>query len=243
MSCILGFMHCEILESGPTSATSLMERDRELLALLGERERPLLHLYEWEGPSATYGHFITPEHFFNQEACLQRGLQLAKRPTGGGITFHTSDLAFSLLIPASHPLVSANTLDNYSLVNSLILDAIRSMRSLPSPLTLMEKAIIPRSASAERFCLATPTIYDILLEGKKVGGAAQRRTKNGILHQGTILLSLPCAELVKATLHGGEAIFAAIEEASAPLMPHIVDPMGLREAREEMRSHLLNRLT
>jgi len=36
--------------------------------------------------------------------------------------------------------------------------------------------------------MAKPTIYDVMLNGKKIGGSAQRRTKFGLLHQASIHL-------------------------------------------------------
>ena len=39
----------------------------------------------------------------------------------------------------------------------------------------------------ESLCFARPTGYDILVEGAKVAGGAQRATRDGLLHQGSIL--------------------------------------------------------
>jgi lipoate-protein ligase A len=84
-----------------------MELDRALLLdLEGERD-PVLHLYDWETDAATYGHFIDPGNFLNIEGVKKNRLDLAKRPTGGGIVFHNCDLAFSVLMPASHPCFSS----------------------------------------------------------------------------------------------------------------------------------------
>ena len=59
------------------------------------------------------------------------GLHLARRPTGGGIIFHLTDFAFSVLIPANHPSFSQNTLENYALVNRPVAFAISEIA--PSP--------------------------------------------------------------------------------------------------------------
>ena len=59
---------------------------------------PLLHLYQWDGPSATYGYFIDPSKYLDLNKLRQHHVALARRPTGGGIVFHIWDLAFSFLI-------------------------------------------------------------------------------------------------------------------------------------------------
>ena len=39
--------------------------------------------------------------------------------------------------------------------------------------------------------MAKPTPFDLVIEGKKVGGAAQRRTRKGLLHQGSLSVCPP----------------------------------------------------
>src|SRR5262249_49694531 len=140
---------------------------------------------------ATYGHFIAPSQFLNLSAMADLGLDLAQRPTGGGITFHLSDLAFSMLIPASHPGYSANTLANYAFINHLVAKAIKEFMHLSKEPLLLPIEPALSDPKAAHFCMAKPTKYDLMLDGRKVAGAAQRRTKFGFLHQGTISLALP----------------------------------------------------
>jgi lipoate-protein ligase A len=44
--------------------------------------------------------------------------------------------------------------------------------------------------------MAQPSKYDLLLKNKKAAGAAQRKKVQGYLHQGTIALVKPQAELL-----------------------------------------------
>ncbi len=161
-----------------------MDRDRDLLKQVGLLEKPLLQFYRFSHPAATYGHFADPE----QLLLPGHSLDLGKRPTGGGLIFHTHDLAFSLLIPAKHPLYGQNQLESYHNVHRLLIEAITPF--LPenaSPLTLLSKELTPSLP----YCMAHATQYDLLQGGKKVGGAAQRRTRDGLLHQGSLFLHLP----------------------------------------------------
>ncbi len=50
------------------------------------------------------------------------------------------------------------------------------------------------------FCMEKPTKYDVVSGGKKIVGAAQRKTKDGFLHQGTISLVLPEKEILTTLL-------------------------------------------
>ena len=211
------------MDSGIRSAEENMELDRALLADLHESDDLFLHLYDWERPSATYGHFIDPKLY------LQEGkIDLAKRPTGGGIVFHVSDLAFSVLVPKKHPAYSENTMENYAFINNKVIEAIGGGQLLPVEPTPLDEV-------ARHFCMAKPTRYDVMLNGKKVGGAAQRRTKDGYLHQGTIFLQKPSLDFLQSVLLPGSRVLEGMELNSHPLVPgHDLD-----EARALIKKRLI----
>lgn len=167
-----------------------MEADSRRL----EDPKPCLRFYEWNGPSATYGYFLNPSDYFKTDS----DLGLARRPTGGGVILHVDDLAFSIIVPASHPFYALNSLHSYQMINSLVLQAIQKV--IPSKELYLQEDLpeAPRGG----FCMAKATKYDLLHDGKKVGGAAQRKTKKGLLHQCSLCLEMPApailAQLLKA---------------------------------------------
>lgn len=193
-----------------------MSSDFDLLASLESRRSPLLHLYEWSEPSITYGYFTKPERFLDLKRCEEAGLDLARRPTGGGIIFHLTDFAFSFFLPASHPLFSQNTLANYDFVNRVVMKAIEQL--LPKRASLLPQDPTPITPSCASFCMAKPTIYDIIIDGKKVGGAAQRKTRHGLLHQGSISLQLPPFDLLEKILLPTTEVIEAMKQHSYPLL-------------------------
>lgn len=195
----------QIFDSGILSAAENMALDAKLLSELDPNGLPLLHLYDWKRPSITFGHFIQPKEFLHLDQLEMMGIDLARRPTGGGIVFHLWDLAFSFLMPANHPACSQNTLENYEFVNRAVRKAVakmgEGMELIPQDAPLM-------SLDCAKFCMARPTIYDVVLQGRKIAGAAQRRTKLGYLHQGTISLRAPDFDLLKRVLRSEEVLLA-----------------------------------
>lgn len=179
---------------------------------------PALRFYEWSGPSATYGYFLKPEDYFDLKGVEKHSLTLARRPTGGGIIFHTCDLAFSLIVPASHPFYTLDPLQSYHEINSRVLKAIGDAASLSEA----------HSPSRGGFCMAKPTKYDLMLNGKKVGGAAQRKTKNGLLHQGSLYLAHPDFDMLQDVLKNGRQIAEEMQKTSFPL------GIGLKTKLKEM---------
>jgi lipoate---protein ligase len=211
-----------------------MQIDGQLLADLGDQ--PILHFYQWEGDAATYGHFIKPADFLDLDRA--GGLDLARRPTGGGIVFHSYDLAFSVLVPTAHPAFSLNTLERYRWVNQRVIEAI--LPYLDRAPELLPHDPTPASPAAGSFCMAKPTIYDIVVDGRKVGGAAQRKTRSGFLHQGTISLIPPDLEKLASVLLPGTGVLEAMHSTLFALLPEGTD---LEAARGDLRHSLLKAIS
>lgn len=226
----------QVLETKALYSEPTMRLDEQLLSAL--EDVGFLHFYDWEQDSATYGHFLNPADFLNLEGVGKRNLGLGKRPTGGGIVFHMWDMAFSVLVPASAPCFSLNTLENYGFVNRAVLNAVKMF--LGPSLTLTPLALTPRDlpapdCSSERFCMAKPTKYDVMFEGRKVAGAAQRRTKKGFLHQGTISLCLPEEDYLRDILLPGTAVAASMQHYTQPLLKGMPTAAELKDAKQTLR--------
>ncbi len=229
-------MNWTILESSKMSAVQNMARDRSLLE---ESEQPTLHFYQWNGPSATYGYFIKPEEHLNAAGIEKTNLQLAQRPTGGGIIFHLHDLAFSVWVPVSHPAYSLNTLDNYAFVNTKVAQAIHTFSGEYS--ILLNQEDIPADDHCRYFCMAKPTKYDVILNGRKVGGGAQRRTKRGFLHQGSINLGLPDATFLDSVLLPNTCVHDAMLKHSCLLLNSA--SKEFEDAKTELKGLLIHAFT
>lgn len=175
----------KLMDSGIDEAEKNMQIDEILLENLDPRGEVILHFYDWARESITYGYFIKPERYLNIEKVKER-FSIARRPTGGGIVFHSWDLAFSLLMPAHNNHFFSDTFSNYKFVNECLLKAIKLFLRKDE---IKFEAMV--SDIASDFCMARPTKYDLILNGKKIAGAAQRRKKQGYLHQGSIFLTKP----------------------------------------------------
>lgn len=228
----------EVIDSGVQSAEENMRFDAALLEGAQARARPVLHLYDWAGESATYGYFIDPGQFLNLEQAKEIPLHLARRCTGGGIVFHLWDMAFSVLVPAHCPEFSTNTLDNYAFVNRCVLSAVKEFLNGHAPLALTSEDFSPRDSHCSHFCMAKPTKYDVMWEGRKVAGAAQRKTRAGFLHQGTIALLLPAREYLDRVLLPSTHVQEAMLAHTCPLLGKSATESEVRDAKQRLRALL-----
>ncbi len=224
--------HWKILDTGVRTAQENMRLDSEMFSSL--EDQCILHFYDWSGPSATYGYFVDPAAFLQMEEARARGLQLARRPTGGGVVFHIWDIAFSVLVPSSSPHFSQNTLENYRFVNEAVQRAAEEFLGRKN-LQLTPTDALALDSAATRFCMARPTKYDLVWEGRKIAGAAQRQGKKGFLHQGTIALQMPPDEYLEALLLPGTRVLEGMKAHTFPLLP---DDMTLEEGRQIFRQLL-----
>jgi len=236
-------MRWRFLDTGSHTAQENMTFDRELLSALHKDDEPLLHFYTWKEPSFTYGHFIRPHEHLCREGLEKWGLKGARRPTGGGITFHIGDFAFSALVPASHPRYSANPLENYRFIHGMVWQAIDAVFRLPGK----ERGLLAtESPSLDKkcrfFCMAQPSKYDLTLGGKKIGGAAERRGKNGFLHQGFISLEPVDRALLEEVLLKNSKVSEAMKRHAMGLL-EVEKSYSLAEARHLLKKSLLSQFS
>ncbi|NGX49094.1 MAG: Octanoyltransferase LipM [Candidatus Anoxychlamydiales bacterium] len=228
----------QIIDTKKKSAQNNMQIDGDLLDNL--KDEPILHFYDWEKDSITYGYFVDIEKYIDLKKAKKRDLNLAKRPTGGGIVFHIWDIAFSFLMPKGHKYFYLDPLKNYEFVNSLILQAleeflVKKEDEKSKSYGLKKNEHFNEIKSFDSFCMAKPTKYDVVYKGKKIAGAAQRRKKTGYLHQASICLIEPDFEYLKDVLLEKD-IANAIFKSSYPIF--INDNKNVVEKRRIIKEKL-----
>ena len=162
-------------DRAPVSAAMNMAIDE---ALLEYCTCPTLRFYGWRGPSISFGYFGK----FADVAREAENCELVRRWTGGGSVPHGLDLTYSLITPTSHPVAGQGPQAIYAAIHGAIREALRAEEQE----TELAPAAAPKISDA---CFANPVRDDLILRGRKVAGAAQRRTRRGFLHQGSIQLS------------------------------------------------------
>lgn len=230
-------MTIDIFEPPESSAEENMKRDSRYLDEVSFQTRPLLNFYAWEKPSLTYGYFIKPFDCLNIDEVRSRGIDVAQRPTGGGIVMHWCDLAFSLVVPSTHSLYCAKPIESYQKINAIVLQAVVTFLGKRSPIDLLESENSHALKENKKFCMAHPTRYDVMLDGKKIGGAAQRRTREGLLHQGSICLRLPEVDELRSLINMDVPVAETMGVMSCSL---IEKNAVFEEERKKLKQHLID---
>ena len=136
--------------------------------------------YEWVRPSFTFG--LSQGYGYVQSEVPDPGVDICRRPTGGGVVNHLEDWTYSLVIPNSHPLGRGQPVDTYKIIHECMTAAM-SVQGCDVILNLAA----PEN-NTPGVCFNKPEIYDVVLRNfpTKVAGAAQKRSKAGYLMQGSI---------------------------------------------------------
>ncbi|MEO7297274.1 MAG: hypothetical protein ABI042_01710 [Verrucomicrobiota bacterium] len=164
-----------LLQSSAGKSAWNMALDETLLESSPAIAKSVLRFYSWTEPAATFGY---SQHFAEIERTTSLR-PLIRRPTGGGLVPHDADWTYSLIFPPDHSWYSLKAVESYERVHLWIRDAFHKI-GVATELSACCKKEIPGQ------CFVGAEKSDVLWHGKKIAGAAQRRTKNGLLIQGSI---------------------------------------------------------
>jgi lipoate-protein ligase A len=164
-------------DNGSQSAATNMAIDE---ALLITTKLPSIRFYRWKSPALSFGYFGR----FADVAEYAAERDLVRRWTGGGIVFHGDDLTYSIIMPSTEPAFGESPMAIYEKIHRALREALIGMGG-HAQLATPNSAVTDRRYS-EGACFANPVRADVMVNGCKVAGAAQRRTRAGLLHQGSI---------------------------------------------------------
>jgi len=165
-----------------------MELDNLIFNRYLEDHIPVLRIYSWEAPSFTYGFSQSPEEEINLERCLADKIGVAKRITGGGILFHDNEITYSFACDKHDVGEPEGVFVSYREICAFLINFYQSL-NLSTSFALEKNDFRYRSVSSS-LCSASYEKYDIIINGKKIGGNAQRRKRRAIFQHGSIPLAI-----------------------------------------------------
>ncbi|AXK48666.1 ligase [Aliarcobacter trophiarum LMG 25534] len=154
--------------------------DKALFKSFSKNSTPILRLYSWQD-SVTLGAGQNIDDYKK----LQRDYKsnVSKRLTGGGILFHGHDISYTILINPNE-IENRDVKETYFLLCQFLIRFYETLDLNPK----FAKDIKEITLSKSPFCQVGFEAYDIIIDGKKIGGNAQKRAKSCILQHGSIPL-------------------------------------------------------
>ncbi|HBE89120.1 MAG TPA: hypothetical protein DDW67_08285 [Elusimicrobia bacterium] len=170
-----------LVESPPADVYGQMAMDEALCETLPAPF--MLRFFRWKGTGITFGYAQRAREV--EEAAAARGLagaDMTRRPTGGGIVYHLSDLTFSLIFPSSGD--DFRPMETYDRLHRAINSAY-ARRGFGFELSNARTASYAVNAPVMD-CFSKPVSLDILYNGKKVLGGALRKFGGRMLYQASL---------------------------------------------------------
>ena len=175
-------MQLDVLANKSSGAAENMAADFLLLQRYPKPEYVRFRHYGWHRPAFTFG-YSQKISFVREQLPRDGPVELCRRPTGGGVVDHRQDWTYALVIPRNHAAYDARALESYRVVHTCIVAALREFGE--------NAALNDRCDDQNKgpgICFDHAELYDVIRAdtGRKIGGAAQKRNKHGLLFQGSL---------------------------------------------------------
>ena len=179
-------MHWRIISSGSHASFSNMAIDETLF--IGRKNNsspPTLRIYRWKKKTISLGYSQDPLKILNLKNCKKDDILFVRRITGGEAIFHSDELTYSISCRITDLDFPKSVRETYRTLTSFVIEFYK-MLGLKAEFSLRKK--VPDDVSD--FCFRGREYYDIMVNGKKIGGHAQKRTKDIIFQHGVIPIAL-----------------------------------------------------
>ena len=197
-----------LLESGASDGATNMATDVALMARAATSAEAVLRVYAWSRPTVSLGIHERPG--FTAGHFASDGLDVVRRPTGGRALLHDREVTYSVTAP-----ISGSLGDSVRSINTILLAALATLGVNADEATRRSRATGPGGAA----CFGEPNVGEIVIDGRKLIGSAQRRDQHALLQHGSILLDddqarlgAPPAATLNAVL-GRRVSYAEVRDA------------------------------
>lgn len=171
-----------LIIDGSGNAQFNMDKDKHLF----EEAHPVIRFYTWREKSYSIGCFQSVEEVKKILPEEDKDCPIVHRITGGGVVEHGDDVTFSIILPNPEDWGLGNAHTSYHIINNMILSTLSGCNK-DGYLSLYNKDVtVQKYERKNYFCFRKPTRYDLMHQGIKIGGGAQRRSGNRFLHQGCL---------------------------------------------------------
>jgi lipoate-protein ligase A len=174
---------CLIVERIPQNGAWNMAVDDFMFRSLGDKPATFLRFYQWEKPTVSLGYSQHAGKAVDLEFCRKNGIDIVRRMTGGKMVLHHQEVTYCICSSDvgifSPTLVQSYRAISEALMRGLMRMGIRCTLAGETP-SFYARGSLP--------CFSHPARNEIEVDGKKIVGSAQKRTKDRFIQHGSIPL-------------------------------------------------------
>ena len=186
-----------LLDTGEDNCYSNMAIDEALFRAYDTScSMPIFRIYGWSPAAFSIGFSQTPAVELDLKECDRAGINFVRRMTGGGVIFHDMELTYSIICSEKDIEKTYFAKETYKTLCSFLIKAYRAM-GLNAGFSL----IAYRAPKLGWVCFNQKERYDIVIDGMKIGGNAQRRKRDLIFQHGSVPLNLNTNKYLRFLRH------------------------------------------
>jgi len=159
-----------LIEDIPRIGSFNMAADQVLLENYSQDANPIFRIYDWECTTLSLGRNEILDNLIDLDVCGRLEIPIVRRSTGGKAVLHGFDLTYSIVGGVLDQQFPRGVLDNYRYLAKGFYAFFKKLGLNPVLKAIDRK----KKKSDSHICFAYPAVYEILVEGRKIIGNAQR---------------------------------------------------------------------
>ncbi|MFC3770411.1 biotin/lipoate A/B protein ligase family protein [Paenibacillus sp. GCM10012303] len=187
-----------LIRSGLRSPADNMAIDEAMLTAHSEgKAPPTVRFYGWNPATLSIGYFQKAEDEIDLAEVQRQGIGFVRRPTGGRAVLHDRELTYSMIVSEEYPDMPTTVNEAYRVLSEGLVQGFRrlDLRAEMVNLGMPEEKAKYTSTAGSAACFDSPSWYELVVEGRKIAGSAQTRSRGVILQHGSILLEMDVDQL------------------------------------------------
>lgn len=145
---------------------------------------PFLRIYYWNKPSFSIGVSQNANEALDISQCQKDNVDVVRRMTGGGVLFHDQEITYSFGCSKNLAGEAQSVLISYKNVCRFLIEFYKNLGV--NAQFALDMSNFDAYKNPSLICAASFEKYDIVVSGRKIGGNAQKRSKEFIFQHGII---------------------------------------------------------
>lgn len=216
------------------SAAYNMAADQALLeGLLKGISPPTLRFYQWEKPTVSVGYFQSVKQDLDVFKIKNNGWDIIRRPTGGRAVLHWKEITFCIVFDSG----GKSLWDVFKSVHQVLGKGLQTVGINAAVSRAGENRDTVNRLKTPS-CFASPSRYELTVNGKKIAGTAQKQVRGVMLIHGSIPIESTYKELYDVMRFSTEKQRKKAYSQGMEKMTSIKDETGRVYSHEELYYHL-----
>jgi lipoyl(octanoyl) transferase len=189
----------ELIIDGLLHGERNMAIDASLLEEVDRSETPrtIVRFYGWQTPTISLGRNQKIDKAVDADYCRSNGIDIVHRPTGGRAVLHDDELTYAVI--SNDAEAFGDTIyGNYKRVSEALCLGYNRL-GVPAILAPDTRKPSPLVNDADPPCFISTSRYELMVEGRKIVGSAQRRVRRTFLQHGSMPITCDKKSLARAT--------------------------------------------